>query len=58
MKCVQQGDKKNTIPEPRTDSFPTFPGGHRESVMPHQLIFIARQEKIYAKTEVWQEMLS
>ncbi len=33
VKCMQQGDKKNTIPEPGIDSFPTFPGGHKESVL-------------------------
>lgn len=45
---VQQGVKKNTIPEPGIDSFLTFPGGHRESVLSYQLIF-NKTVKSYAR---------
>lgn len=37
--CVQQGEKKNTIPEPGMDSLPTFPAGHRKSELPWQVTF-------------------
>lgn len=30
---MQQGDKKNTIPEPGIASFSTYSGGHKESVL-------------------------